>query len=138
MIIIYSVLGLVALLLLVAALLPKKFSLSASTTIKASPQEVRDYVILFKHQKNYSVRVMADPEVVLTYGGTDGTVGATQARESNDKHVGKGEQEIKNIDAGRSYEVEIRFEKPMVATHYAKNMLIDNQDGTTTITNTFW
>ena len=37
---------------------------------------------------------MKDPNVKLTYNGIDGTVGARQARESSDKNVGKGEQEI--------------------------------------------
>lgn len=135
--ILYIILGVIALILLIAAILPKKMKLSATTTINTSPEKVWEYVKLLANQKNFSVRVLADPNIKLTYWGIDGTVGATQARDSNDKNVGKGEQEITSIDEGKSYEVEIRFERPMQATNYAKTILTDGWSGTTIVTNTF-
>ncbi len=83
---------------------------------------------------------MADPKVKLTYTGVDGTVWATQARESEDKNVGAGEQEILRIDEDditKSFEVEVRFKRPMVATNYAKTILEDTGHRYTKVTNVF-
>jgi hypothetical protein len=135
--ILYIILAIIVLILIVAAIMPKRMEIEASTTIKASKAAVWDYVKIMANQKNYSVRVMKDPNVTLTYGGVDGTVGATQARDSADKNVGKGEQEIIKIDEGNSYDMELRFEKPMKATNYAKTVLEDRGDGTVNVTNMF-
>jgi hypothetical protein len=89
MTIFYIILSIIALILIVAALLPKTFELKAEAIIHKPKQQVRDYAKLFKHQVNYSVRVMADPQVKLSYHGTDGTVGTRQTRDSTDKNVGK-------------------------------------------------
>lgn len=136
--ILYGILLLIVLILLIAAILPKKMELSASTTIRASKDAVWEYVKILDNQRFYSVRVMKDPNVQLTYGGVDGTVGAKQARESTDKNVGKGEQEIIKMEEWTSYEVEIRFERPMVATNYAKTVVSEWPNEETIVTNTFW
>lgn len=110
-------------LLVLARFLPRKMEIVVSTIINASKEKVWNYVKILDNQRFYSVRVMADPNVKLSQWWIDGTVWATQARESNDKNVGKGEQEITSIVEWTSYEVEIRFERPMKATNYAKTSL---------------
>jgi uncharacterized protein YxeA len=65
--IVLIILIIIAIPLIIAAFLPKTFELRAETTINKPKQEVRDYVKLFENQKNYSVRVMADPDVLLKY-----------------------------------------------------------------------
>src|SRR5690606_10142891 len=99
--------------------------IQVETTINASKAQVRDYVSKIKNQQDYSVRTMADPEVKLTYTGTDGTVGFIAARDSPMKNVGKGEQEITKIQEATSYEVELRCQRPMKATNYAQTVLED-------------
>ncbi|USN54928.1 MAG: hypothetical protein H6765_10860 [Candidatus Peribacteria bacterium] len=74
MTIVRIVLGVLVLLVIGSLFVPKSFELSASTTINAPHSEVRDYVKLLKNQQDYSVRVMADPQVQLEYTGTDGTI----------------------------------------------------------------
>lgn len=133
----YIILGIIVLLLLIAAFLPKTFELKAETVINKPKQVVRDYGKLFANQKNFSVRVMADPNVKIEYNGIDGTVGARQSRDSSDKNVGKGEQEITKIDEGNSIEVEIRFERPMKATNYARGTYEDLGNGTTKVSQVF-
>ena len=61
------VLIIIAIPLIIAAFLPKTFELNAEVIINKPKSEVRDYVKLFENQKNYSVRVMADPDVLLKY-----------------------------------------------------------------------
>jgi hypothetical protein len=68
MIILYIISGLIVLLLLIAAIMPKSFELKADTIISAKQDKVRNYVKSFANQKEYSVRVMADPAIQLTYG----------------------------------------------------------------------
>jgi len=65
--IIYFIITLIVFILIIAALLPKTFTLKAETTINKPKQDVRDYVKLFTNQKFYSVRVMADPDAILKY-----------------------------------------------------------------------
>ncbi len=129
--------GVVALILIIAAFLPKTFELSAQVVIDKPSDEVRNYAKILANQKNYSVRVMADPNVQLVYEWIDGTVWAKQARESTMKNVGKGEQEITKIDEGKSYEVVIRFEKPMKATNYARTTVEAIGQKQTKVTNIF-
>jgi len=140
MIILYIIIGILVVLLLIAAVMPKKFELRADTIIRAPQAKVWEYVKLFASQKEYSVRVIADPNIKLTYTWIDGTIWATQARDSKDKNVGAGEQEMMSItedDFTKSFEVEIRFKRPMVATNHARTMLEDVGHGHTKVTNVF-
>jgi uncharacterized protein YndB with AHSA1/START domain len=119
MIFLYIFLGLIALLLLAAALMPKTFSITAETIIEKPNAEVFNFVKLIKNQEQYSVWVMADPNIKITYTGTDGTVGFISSWTSDNKNVGVGAQEIKAIKEGERYDVELRFEKPFKATNQA-------------------
>ena len=67
MVILYIVLAIIILLLFIAAFLPKQFELRADTIIHTPLIKTWDYVKLFASQKEFSVRVMADPNVKLTY-----------------------------------------------------------------------
>ena len=137
MIILYLVLALIALLLLTAALLPKTSTLTVSTVIDRPVREVFEYVKHLKNQKYYSVWVMADPDVKLSYTGEDGTVGFISAWSSDNKNVGVGAQEITNIVDGQRYDVELRFEKPFKATNQAYTTTEALGNDQTRVTNVF-
>ena len=68
------IVAIVVILLIVAYLTPREFRLSKSVTIDAPRENVYEYARFLKSQENYSVWVMADPDVQMTYTGTDGTV----------------------------------------------------------------
>ena len=133
----YVVLALIALILFIAALLPKTVTISASTLINRPVKEVFEYVKHLKNQEYYSVWVMADPNVKLTYTGTDGTVGFISAWDSENKNVGKGAQEITNIEENHRYDVELRFEKPFQATNQAYTTTEPAGENQTKVTNVF-
>ncbi|HPG07756.1 MAG TPA: SRPBCC family protein [Saprospiraceae bacterium] len=137
MIILYLVLALIALLLLTAAILPKTSTLTVSTVIDRPVREVFEYVKHLKNQKYYSVWVMADPDVKLSYTGEDGTVGFISAWSSDNKNVGVGAQEITNIVDGQRYDVELRFEKPFKATNQAYTTTEALGNDQTRVTNVF-
>ena len=128
---------LVGLILLAASMMEKEYSLSSSILINRPQNMVFDYVKYLKNQERYSKWVMADPNVKLTYTGTDGTVGFRAAWESADKNVGVGEQEIMSIQEGIGYDAEIRFEKPFKGISTANVTTEAMSSNQTKVTTTF-
>jgi uncharacterized protein YndB with AHSA1/START domain len=128
---------LIVLVLIIAYLLPRDFSLSKSVTIDTPREKVYEYARILKNQEQYSVWVMADPNVELEYTGTDGAIGGTGAWKSAMKNVGVGAQTITALVPNEKITVEIRFEKPMKATNYA-DTTFETIDGKTKVTNTFY
>jgi uncharacterized protein YndB with AHSA1/START domain len=102
--ILYAIGAIIALILIVAAIMPKELNLESEVIIAKPKQVVFDYVKILDNQKYYSKWVMQDPNVKMTMTGTDGTVGAISAWESNVEDVGVGEQEIKTIVDGERIE----------------------------------
>lgn len=115
-----GILSLVALLLVAALFTKKSYSIACTVTIDKPRQIVFDYVKQLKNQKYYSKWVMMDPDVKIETKGTDGTVGFVSAWTSENKKVGKGEQEITAITEGERIDTALRFIKPMpgVASSY--------------------
>ena len=130
--------SIIVLLLLIALFIKRDFRVERIININKSKQEVFEYLKLLKNQEQYSVWVMKDPNVKLVYTGTDGTVGATSSWESDDKHVGVGEQEIIKMNEGESMEVEIRFKKPFEDTNYAISSVSAISDNETKVSNVFY
>ncbi|WP_018341503.1 SRPBCC family protein [Cytophaga aurantiaca] len=96
----------IALLLIIALFIPKDYTVSVSTTINKPQKEVYEYVKLIKNQENYSVWVMEDTNIVMTYTGIDGTVGFLAQWKS--EQMGEGEQQITKVD-GERVDVALRF-----------------------------
>jgi hypothetical protein len=130
--------SIISLFLIIAFFTKRDFRVERIITINRPKQEVFNYMKLLKNQEQYSVWVMKDPNVKLVYTGTDGTIGAASAWESDDKHVGVGEQEIIKINEGESMEVEIRFKKPFVDTNYAITSVSAVDVNQTKVSNVFY
>ncbi len=119
LVILYLVLGIIALFLIVGLFVKKDYKVSREVLINEPKETVFEYVKLLKNQNNFSVWAQIDPNMKKTFTGTDGTVGFVSAWESDNKHVGKGEQKILNIDIGGKIDYEIRFIKPFKSISYA-------------------
>lgn len=126
--------AIIAVLLLAAAVLPKDYSISQDITINQSRQVVFDYVKHLKNQNQYNKWVMTDPNVRISYTGTDGTVGFEMAWDSDIKNVGQGKQEIKQLAENERVDIEIEFIKPF--TGIAQTVL--QTKGAGNITNVIW
>jgi len=113
------VVSLVALVFGAAAVVPKEYAIEKEVVINKNNIDIFNYIKFVKNQDNYSVWAKMDPEMTRSYKGTDGTVGFISAWESNHKHVGKGEQEIKKITEGKRIDLELRFIEPFEATDIA-------------------
>lgn len=111
---------LILLILLLAMFVSKDFSVTKEIVINKPVPEVYSYLKLLKNQDNFSVWNQMDPNMKKTYSGTDGTPGFVSSWESENDQVGKGAQEIKSLEENKRVEFEIRFEKPMKATNYAR------------------
>lgn len=82
-------------------------------TINKDVHEVYEFLKETKHQDEFSVWNMKDPNSKKTYTGTDGTQGFIYAWDSTNKSVGAGEQEITNLVEDTRIDYELRFKKPM-------------------------
>jgi hypothetical protein len=110
--IILVVVGIIALLLIIALFMKREHYVKREVVINAPRQKVFDYVKLLKNQDEFNKHAMAGPDRKREFRGTDGTVGYVYAWSGN-KNAGVGEKEIKNIIDGKKIEMEIRFIKPM-------------------------
>jgi len=111
MTVLYIILGVLALLLLVAFVAPKSYEVNRSIIVNKSLPEVFDYLKYSKNQDYWSPWKKKDPDMIQSFAGTDGEVGFVARWEGN-KDVGTGEQEIKKIITNERIDTELRFFKP--------------------------
>lgn len=98
---------LIALLLLIAAFLPKDYLTEREIVINKPEAEVFEYIKFVKNQDNYGVWQLSDPNMKKTYEGTDGTVGFKYTWDSEE--MGKGSQEIAKIIEDERFETILNF-----------------------------
>ena len=122
---------LIAVPLITALFVKGDYTLERETIIKKPKQLVFDYVKHIKNQNNFSVWNMKDPNCKMDCKGTDGTIGFISSWDSENKEVGTGEQEIKQIAEGSRIDMELRFTKPMTMTDNAY-MITEAIDSTQT------
>ena len=111
--------GIIALMLLIGVFVKKEYTVAREVVVNKSKSEVFDYLRLLKNQAKFSVWAAADPDMKTTFRGDDGKEGFVSAWESDNKNVGKGEQEILKIVDGERIDYELRFLKPFKSTSWA-------------------
>ena len=110
--ILITVVGVIAILLIAALFVKKDYTVERKITINKSKEDVFNYVKYIKNQDHYNKWVMMDPNAKKEYKGNDGTVGFVSSWESNNKKVGKGEQEIKALNEGERIDLGLHFIRP--------------------------
>ena len=128
---------LIALPFVVAIFIPKSYTVSVSETINQPKPVVYDYVRMLDNQKEYSVWVLADPNLKPEIIGTDGTVGAVQKWNSKLEDVGEGEQKIVSLTADR-IDVDLLFIRPFQSTAKAAMIVEEIGPNQTKITDEFY
>lgn len=103
----FIILGLVGLILIVAAVVPKEFHAGSEIVIQKPSKEVFEYVKLIRNQGNYDNWSRQDPNIERHYEGTDGTPGFTYTWKS--KKVGDGKQVLTKVDEGKRVEMDLYF-----------------------------
>lgn len=131
MIVLYIILGVIALFLLAGLVISKDISATKEIVINKPVGEVFNYIKYLKNQQNYSKWATLDPNMKNEFIGTDGQPGFIN-RWSGNKKVGEGEQEIIAIEEGKSISTELRFVKPFRSQASAKMSVKGNGGGGTT------
>lgn len=111
--------AILVLLLLMALFVRKAYSIKKEIIINKSVSSVFDFIKFLKNQSKFSVWASMDPEMKTEFKGTDGTPGFVSAWDSQNKNVGKGEQEILKVVEGEKVDYVIRFIKPFEGTSYS-------------------
>jgi hypothetical protein len=112
MIIVIFVAIIIAIPLIAAFLLTKEYTIQREIIIDKPKQDVFNFVKFVKNSDQYNKWVMTDPNVRKSYQGVDGTIGFVYAWDSDNKDVGKGEQEITSVREGETINYDLRFVKP--------------------------
>jgi uncharacterized protein YndB with AHSA1/START domain len=110
--ILVAVFALLALLLIIALFTKKAYGAEREITINKPRQDVFAYIKMLKNQDNFSKWASMDLTMKKAYKGTDGTVGFVSSWESENKKVGKGEQEITKIAEGERVDYRLHFIEP--------------------------
>lgn len=131
MVVVYIILGIIALFLLAGLVISKDISATKEIVINKPVGEVFNYIKYLKNQQNYSKWATLDPNMKNEFIGTDGQPGFIN-RWSGNKKVGEGEQEIIAIEEGKSISTELRFIKPFRSQASAKMSVKGNGGGGTT------
>jgi len=126
----------IALLLLIAFLIKKDYTIVSEVVIDKETDAVFNYIIHLKNQEQYNKWIVEDPDVKIVYTGTDAAVGFISAWESGKRDV-IGEQEITAILPGEGYTSELRFEKPFKGISHTKVIAAAITPKQTKVTTTF-
>ena len=109
MIVVYVILGLIALLLVISAMLPKSYNVEKSTIINKNVSDVMNNVGDLSHYKQWNPWQQMDPSAKSTITGTPKTPGHRYGWEG--KKVGVGSLTLKQMD-DQNIHFDLEFIKP--------------------------
>lgn len=105
----------IAIVMVATIFVKREYTVEREVVINKPKQQVFDYVKHLKNQDYYSKWATMDPKMKKEYTGTDGTVGFISAWDSENKQLGRGEQEISKITEGERIDFQLRFYEPMAS-----------------------
>src|SRR3989304_6767300 len=98
-------------IVVVGLVLPKNVTIERPIAINSPVDSVFVQVSHFRNMSEWSPWKDYDPDMKVTYEGTDGQVGAVYKWEGNGD-VGKGSQEITSIEKNKRIDIELSFIEP--------------------------
>lgn len=123
------ILGVVVALVLVLGILgPGRSHVVRETVIAAPGPVVWDHLRSLKKHNGWSPFLAMDPDMKVTYEGTDGAVGSKSSWEGGKS--GKGEQVIAAVDSGKRIDVDLHFMEPFEAQATASLVMQPMADST--------
>jgi hypothetical protein len=125
----FIVLGLVALLLILAALQPAEFRYERCTLIAAPPATIFPHVNELKNWMAWSPWEKMDPAMRRTFSGPASGVGATYAWEGNNK-IGAGRMTITESQPDALIQLRLEFLKPFACTNRGEFTFTPGKGGT--------
>ncbi|WOD44254.1 SRPBCC family protein [Hwangdonia lutea] len=131
--VLYIVVGLLAIILLLALIAPKTYEVNRSVMINKPVSDVFEYIKYIKNQNEWSPWKKKDPNMKQEFVGTDGEVGFISKWEGN-KDVGTGEQEIIGVEHNQQLTSELRFFKPWKSVSKAYIKVTEIETNQTNVT----
>ncbi|MGZ3930265.1 MAG: SRPBCC family protein [Bacteroidia bacterium] len=113
MIVIYIIAGLIAAVLIIAALMPSSYSIEKIITINASPEKVYGKISDLNQYRDWNPWQKMEPESKSTITGTPATPGHKFAWEG--KKIGMGSLTIKEVKPFSEVHITLEFLKPWKA-----------------------
>lgn len=110
MIVLYILAAFLAILILLAFLLPGKYNVQKSIIINSSIPKCFDMVADLNNYRDWNPWSKMEPEAKKTISGTPKTVGHRYAWEG--KKIGIGSLTVKKIDPDKAIELDLEFVKP--------------------------
>jgi uncharacterized protein YxeA len=129
----WTLLIIIAIPLITALFITKDFNHEVSIQINAPIESVWQHTNSLAALDTWSPWIKIDPNMKSSIFGTDGTIGAYQSWESENKDVGKGKQTIVKIDAPNCLDTKLDFYWPHEAEADAYIKLNKNGRGTEVI-----
>jgi hypothetical protein len=114
-----TLLGLVLVVLALAASRPDTFRVERSLAMKGPPDKIFAQVSDFKAWSAWSPWEKMDPQMKRTFGASTAGPGASYAWEGNSK-VGTGRMEIAEANASSNVRIKLDFLEPMEAHNVAE------------------
>lgn len=130
MIVIYVILGLIVLILLIAALIGTAWDFERSIAINAPVEKVWGNINSLSALNQWNPWMAKDPNIKIEYSGTDGTPGASFSWVSTVKNVGEGRQTIIKVTDKSELLSRVDFVKPFAGTGNASMLIVPEGDTT--------
>jgi uncharacterized protein YndB with AHSA1/START domain len=117
----------IAVVLILAATKPDRFSVRRAATIKAPPEKIFSAISDFHQWTSWSPWEHRDPAMKRTYSGADSGKGAVYAWDGN-KNVGSGRMEILDVSVPSKVVIKLDFLKPFEAHNTAEFTMLPQGD----------
>lgn len=132
MVVLYIIIGLVAIIFIAALFTKKDYAISREILIDKPAPSVFGYLKDFKTHQHFNAWLKKDPNIKTKYRGIEGHKGYTLIYEGN-KDVGAGEQELMNLLENQQIDIELRFLKPFKSTSRTPFKIEANNDSSTKV-----
>ncbi|MFT3701959.1 MAG: SRPBCC family protein [Agriterribacter sp.] len=107
----FIILAVILFVVIAGLFISKDYHFERDITINAPREKVWSNVNTLHGMHKWNPFIEADPNIQITYGGQDGTPGATYAWKGN-KDVGSGVQTISKVEAPSKIDTHLHFIEP--------------------------
>ena len=119
----------IAVVLILAATKPDRFSVRRATTVKAPPERIFPLISDFHQWGSWSPYERKDPAMKRSYSGAASGNGAVYAWDGN-RNVGSGRMEILDASAPSKIVIKLDFFTPFEGHNTAEFAMLPQGDGT--------
>lgn len=132
MIVLYIILGLIAVVLILAAIMPGKYLIEKEIVINKTPAETFTKVSDFNYYRSWNPWQKSEPTAKYKISGNPSAVGHKYYWEG--KKIGSGSLTVKSLNPNTSIELSLEFLKPWKTQAHDNWKFEDLKNGSTKVT----